>query len=207
MACEPTPLFNVESAADWQPPKTVSVLGVFRDGRMSPEAWENDVGADLSKPLREPLCPAGYGPSMRERQPALADAIDRGTREDGLGDELLDQVAPMAEGELVMAITLYRYVPKSISPNGTAPVPRQAGRGRGGGFGRRGAAPHAGTAPAPDEDPVYEISITFFSVAQHHLVARIDMRYSGTDMARATNELQTKLSALLPQTHCVGWNW
>jgi len=205
---------TVESAPEFvQQPTTVSVLGVFRDGRMNPDAWEQ-IGGTLSQPFHEALCPAGYGPTLREKQPDLALAVDRATREEGLSDELLDKVAPMAQGELVMAVTLYRYVPRPSHPTTTAPMATAAppggamgSRGGGGGFGRGTGGGGSGPPPQDVEESVFEISVSLFSVKQHHLVARLDMRSSVDEMDKAMLGLQTRLGTVLPQSKCVGWSW
>ena len=214
LGCTPSAHFTVESAPDFVPgPTTVSVLGVFHDGRMSADAWDQ-IGQSLSQPFHEALCPGGYGQPMRAKQPELADRVDRSTREDGLSDELMNKVAPMAQGELVMAVTLYHYVPpKPAAQPAAAPVAAPAmpaggsRRGGGGGAGRSGRGSGPRSSAESVEDSVFEISVTFFSVKRHEMVARVDMRYSGDDVDQATRELQAKLVALLPQSHCVGWAW
>src|SRR5271170_8131476 len=83
---------------------TVSVLGVFREGRMSPETWD-DIGPKISTAFGRGLCPTGYDTKLIADHSDLAAAIDDYTRANGVTDDLLDQLAPAASGDAVLVIT------------------------------------------------------------------------------------------------------
>src|ERR1700722_13130989 len=68
-------------------PHTVSLLGVYKDGRMNPDVWEQ-IGPALSTPLGG-KCGPGYD-SLVNGNPALSAAIDDYARANGIGDDLLD---------------------------------------------------------------------------------------------------------------------
>ena len=216
LGCTPKPRITAEYAPTFSARSTtVSVFGAYRDGRMNEGAWEQ-IGPSLSKPLQSSMCAAGYGDELRTKQPDLARAIDHDAREEGLSEELFDKLAPFAQGELVMAVTLYKYVPPAIANRGTAAStsPMQMGtggsqrRGMGGMGGGPGGAGMGGGRPPPqnEEEKVFEVSVALFSVKEHHVVARVDLRYSGDDVDRALSEYEAKLAAVLPQSRCVGWS-
>ncbi|MGH7296169.1 MAG: hypothetical protein ACRELB_14605, partial [Polyangiaceae bacterium] len=61
----------------------VSVLGIFKDGQMSSDAWES-IGAQLSAPFGA-TCTAGYG-QLATASPGLSSAVDDYVRANGPGD-------------------------------------------------------------------------------------------------------------------------
>ncbi|HEY6458588.1 MAG TPA: hypothetical protein VIY73_00515, partial [Polyangiaceae bacterium] len=85
----------------------VSVLGVFKDGQMSNDAWES-IGSQLSAPFGT-TCQTGYG-QLVTSNPPLSAAIEDYVRANGPGDELLEQLAPAATGDLVVVFTVAGHV-------------------------------------------------------------------------------------------------
>ena len=67
--------------------------------------------------------------------------------------------------------------------------------------------PSSSSAMAPQEEHLFELSASLYSVALHKLVAQIDLRYDGDDLDEAMNAFTVKLRLLLPEAKCVGWNW
>jgi hypothetical protein len=86
---------QVVMAAAAAKPESVSVFGIFRNGRISPEAWE-DFGKALSTPFSEGLCEAAYDVVFADAYPELATVIDDYAKENGVSDELLEKFAPLA---------------------------------------------------------------------------------------------------------------
>ncbi|HEV3191133.1 MAG TPA: hypothetical protein VGY54_11580 [Polyangiaceae bacterium] len=180
---------------------TVSVLGVYKDGQMSTEAW-NAIAARIAPSLGSPTCEAGYGNTLSKTNGGLASAIDDYARDNGPTDELLTELAPAAQGDLILVLTVAGKppVPKKVSVQ-DAPPAQGAGMGQMRG-GRRGGGQGA------REDPnFFEMSALLFSVAQVRSVAVVSMQYSGQNVDEAITNFATKLHGTLPATKCTGWNW
>jgi hypothetical protein len=191
-------------AANFAPgPHTVSVLGVYQDGRMSPATWD-DLGPYLVQALRSDHCAVGYDALATSGAP-LAEAIDGFAREDGPTDELLTQLAPAAEGDLVLVLTFAGKLPAKAPGSGAAhpAVAPSGGGGRRRGGRRGGSAP---TQEAADPNRL-DISASLFSVSQRRSVALIQMRYAGASVQDAMTRFTAKLKDSVPDMKCVGWNW
>src|SRR5260221_8231220 len=123
---------------------SLSVLGVFKDGRLNPEAWD-EVLPKLSPALGSNPCPAAFGPALFRTNAAFAEAVDDYTMANGMTDELLDEFAPAAKGDLIL--TLVTAGASTLAgdagpPPSSTPQPPPQMRARGGrGRGRRGPSP------------------------------------------------------------------
>jgi hypothetical protein len=92
--------FTTNFASDFTPARhTVSVLGVYKDGRMSTSGWET-LGPHVMPALGTAHCDVGYN-ALVSSNGALADAIDEYARADGPTDDLLAQISPRGEGTFV----------------------------------------------------------------------------------------------------------
>ncbi len=184
----------------------VSVFGVFHDGRMSEPAWLA-LAPKVSRALDSPRCELGYGQRLRNTKPELASAVEKSVRENGIDDEVLAQVAPYATGDYIMVLMSYRQIPgqrEGHRDGGARAAPRAAPMARAGGRGRGSIGRDYG----PDEeDHVFELSASVYSVALHKLVAQIDLRHSGDDLDEAMDAFALKLDALMPHARCVGWSY
>ena len=198
-------------ASDFAPGgHVVSVLGVYKDGQMSADAWET-MAATLSPSLGAADCSDGYSEAMRSTNAALPSAIDDYARSNGPTDELLGQVAPAARGDLIVVITFAGKLPvakpkPSVATN-SGPIgvgqsgPRGAGPASGG---RRASGARSFAAPDPNE---LDISATLFSVAQGRSVGLVAMQYSGESVDDAMTRFAAQLRQALPQARCEGWDW
>jgi len=182
---------------------TASVLGVYRDGRMSGGGW--DVLAHYVEPaLGSTRCDVGYDSLVfSSSNAALASAIEEYTRADGPTDDLLFQLAPAAQGDLVLVLTFAGRVPGRNPSTGSVrtDAPGAGLRPPGGG------PPGAQKAESTKDTNVLEISASLFSVALGHSVALVGMQYSGSSAEDALTRFGAKLRQSLPNLKCVGWNW
>ncbi len=200
---------RVEQTPEFVPTRGahVSVFGVFHDGLLSDTAW-NAVSPKVSAALGHPECELGYGQQLRDAKPELASSIEHDVRENGVDDNLLARVAPNATGELVMVLMSYRQIPTGRDGgvhHAAAAQPAQPMMGRGGmRSSRMGSSYSPGQA---EEEHLFELSASLYSVALHKLVAQIDLRYEGDDLDEAMNAFAAKLRLLLPEAKCVGWTW
>jgi hypothetical protein len=182
---------------------TMSVLGIFRDGRMNVEAWDQ-LGPRFSATLHKDTCEVAISAGLRAMQPAVFAAVDHHARAEGITDELLDKLAPAANGDSILVITVAGRPPKGKDGGAsdstvTASTPRGLGRagGRGG-----GAPPPAG----PRDTNVFEVSASLFSKRQHQSVAMVAMTYAGPSEEEAIARFLEKLGASFPGATCAGWN-
>lgn len=203
--------FNVKHAPEFVTSGTkVSVFGIFKDGRMTPESWDA-IGPRLSRPFgKSTACDVAYGEKLVSTAPALSSAVDDYARANGVTDDLLDQFAPMAKGDAILLITIAGRPPQPIAASQLPQqTPAQSPRSMGGMGGRRGAGQMA--PPARDMHPtdhsVFEVSATLFSVRLHRSVGVIAMTYSGANVDEALGKFTARLGEELPGASCTEWNW
>jgi hypothetical protein len=181
------------------------VFGVFHDGRMDEKAW-----LPLEPKLAEAFggkrtCEPGYGKRLRDGDNELSHKVDHMVRENGIDDDVLEKVAPAAQGDFVLVLMLYKKVPQLHDGGARMRVAAQPmGMGRRGGGGR---APMSRYAPPAEDDHVFELSASLFSRAAHKLVVQVDLRYTGDDLDAAMSGFAKKLETVVPGATCAGWNW
>jgi hypothetical protein len=185
--------------------RAVSVLGVFRDGRMSPEAWD-ELGPRVSRALRSQGCATAVSAGLRAERAAVFAAIDDAARAEGVTDELLDKLAPAAASDLVLVVTVAGHPPTVTGGTSHAAqsAPALTGTGRGGG-GRRRGSPSGGRHAEPDTD-AFELSASVFSKREHASVARVSMVYTGPSESEAVGLFAERLAASLPGVTCAAWS-
>jgi hypothetical protein len=148
-------------------------------------------------------CEPGYGKRLRDGDNELSHKVDHMIRENGIDDDVLEKVAPAAQGDFVLVLMLYKKVPQ-LHDGGTrvrvAAQPMVMGR-------RGGRAPMSRYAPPAEDDHVFELSASLFSRAAHKLVAQVDLRYTGEDLDAAMSGFAKKLETVVPGATCAGWNW
>jgi hypothetical protein len=184
---------------------TLSVFGVFRDGRMSTDAW-NDEGAKLSPSLGARMCEAAYGKAGLGSGTVLARTVDDDARENGVTDDLLVRFGPLAKGDAIAVFTTAGEVAHARdagSPSATPAAPPAWGR-----RGRRGRS--SATAPARGhaaDHGSFEMSAQIFSVRLGRSLAVVSMSYAGSRVDEALEKFRGELEKVLPHATCVGWNW
>jgi hypothetical protein len=204
--------FTTSFAPDFAPAgHSVSVLAVYKDGRMSSADWEHLAPA-LAAAFAGAQCEAGYD-ALVAAKPDVADAVNERLREDGPSDELLAALAPAAQGDLILVITQAGPLPQPFASKprgrtwrGPSHEPHWSLRSRG----PRGAA----VVPSGDIDlpggglaESIEISALFYSVQQKQSVAEVSLQYTGTDLEQALAKLAKKLGASMPTMRCATWTW
>jgi hypothetical protein len=204
-ACANGPV-TVQYAPDFTrgPSTTLSVFGVFNGGRMSKRAWQ-ELRLRLSPPFDQDTCEVAYGDRLLSTAPSLSSAVDEYATTNGVTDDLLDQFGPMAKGAMIVVITISGHPPEPIDeprmePQTSAPPKVHGHRGGGGGL------PPTDRKKGEDES-VFEVSASLFSVRLHHSVAAVDMTYSGSSVDEAFKTFANKLATEIPNSTCSGWNW
>ena len=208
-ACSDDAQFTTRFASDFSPSRhTVSVLGVFKEGQMSTEAWES-LGAKLSTPFGA-TCDTAYAGLVTTNQP-LSSAIDDYVRANGPGDELLEQLAPAATGDLIAIFTVAGHVAGKAAPPPDTTAVQQSSPMTGGGGRYRGARPGGvnGGRGMPRAPAIasFEVSVSFYSVSQKRAVGLLALQYEGTSLDDALQRMAQKLGLTLPSARCAGWDW
>jgi hypothetical protein len=209
---DPYARFNTRFASDFAPgAHSVSVFGIFRDGRMSSDTWD-EVGPKLSAAFGSGTCDAAYRNDLVTANPPLSSAIDDYVRANGIGDELLDALAPAASGDLVVVFTVAGHVTSAGIDGGAAsvlPPTPQASMMRNPRY--RGVQPMPGGGGVPrsfgGSAGTLEMSASLFSVTLHRSVALVEMKYYGESLDDALSQLAAKLRSSLPGSTCTPWNW
>jgi hypothetical protein len=203
--------FTTNFASDFTPGRhTVSVLGVYKDGRMSSSGWET-LAPHVAPALGASRCDVGYN-TLASSNGALADAIDEYARADGPTDDLLTQISPAAKGDLVLVLTFAGKLPQRGPTDAGAQRPaamQPAAGGRAGGRGRHGGALTGGRSKSerPVDTDVLDVSASLYSITQARSIALLAMQYSGASLDEAMTKFAAKLAQSFPGTLCVGWNW
>jgi hypothetical protein len=206
------------------PHASVSVFGVYKDGRMSAEAWDyvmpalsgaGDASAAIVTDLdaAAPLggeCPAAYQSSLVSKDMTLFTAVDEYARANGVTEGLLEKFAPSARGDLIMVITISGHVPvhdagdtPSMQTNQPPPL---GGSGRGGMVGRRGMGGNATGMRRVEDKTALEMSASLYSKSLHRTVGLVGMAYTGKSGDEALRMFVAKVRGAIPVAPCAGWD-
>jgi hypothetical protein len=182
-------------------PIHASVFGVYADGRMSPEAWDR-FGYRFSTVFADAMCDVGYGEPLENAPSGGLPAIDAAVRQEGVTDELLAKLAPMARGDAI--VVFYANTKPQASSDDEPPNSPPHGV-RGSGLRRRapGARPPSGGGDA--EPSTLELGASVYSIALRRSVAEVTMTYTGSTEEDAVDRFATKLGELLTGSSCTGW--
>jgi hypothetical protein len=213
ISCGDEASVNVKYAQGFTPhPATVSVLGIFRDGRMSVDAW-GPLGPVLTTALGAPVsCDPAFGEPLLRKDADLYALIDDDTRQNGITEDLLTKLAPRAEGDLILTVTVHGSVANpnarpndtsQPSPGNAPPVPR----GGLGGPGKGNRGQHHEGAPRMAAQKALELSASLYSIRLQKPVARLSMSYTGTSIEEAVRRFGTEVGTMMPGSTCRGWSF
>jgi len=188
---------------------TLSVLGVFRNGRMDPGAWA-EWAPTIAAAVGDGTCSAAFDDRMEKGAPALFSELDESTRQDGITDEILDRAAPSALGGAILVIEVFGRASSPKKPangeasSGPAPASSQPSVGR-----RQGRGRMRGASAAPPQPPrdLLEVSIGVYSIRDRQVTASVQMHADAGASSDALHELSGKLRDTLHGARCAGWTW
>jgi hypothetical protein len=201
------PGFTAKFAPGYSPAgKHISVFGIKRDGLMNRAGWAA-LGPNLSPAFNGNACDVAYGETMFSEVPALAAEIDDYVRANGVSDELLAELAPIAKGDTIMLLTIAGHPLLPPADLGSAvqgaKAPGTHSRKRGG----AGANPaNSDKTTSTHHDP-FDVSATFYSIADHRSVAFVELSYDGSKIEEALSEFRNNLEQKFPGSTCSGWDW
>jgi hypothetical protein len=172
---------------------TVSVLGVFRDGKMMPEAW--DLGAALVAPIGGAGCAILYSNDLVTSHPELAAAIDNHARANGVTEPLLATLAPATASDAIVLIEISGHPPKVLRTETTLrPVTGQM---------TKPASPYQ--THTVTDGSAFDVDVSAYSVREHRIIAELAMRYTGKDTDRALKLFTERLGTTFPGWKCAAW--
>jgi hypothetical protein len=213
--CRHEAVYATTFAPDFSPPHhVVSVLGVYKDGRMSSEAWDA-IAPRVSRSLGAASCEAAYADSATSPNRALWSAVDEYTLANGPTDDLLAKIAPAARGDLVLVVIVAGKLPtpekiriqdENQNRRSTGQLGPKGGMGGGVGLSRNSGPMFRPPAPPPAVDRL-DLSASLFSVPKAASVALVALKYSGESVDEAIAGFTAKLASALPGATCTGWNW
>jgi hypothetical protein len=167
------------------------------------------AGARLAAQLG--TCAPLFEDALQDADPALYERLDRTSKQEGLGSELLVEVAPRARGGFVWSMQLSGRrptdeAPRSLNWGGRNGTGVQNGRhspsNRGGGANFGTPTPRT---PPPD-DAAFTIETLVVPVGGKEPALTLSLRYSGTTLEDAFDQLAKRLVAELPGASCAGWS-
>lgn len=193
--------YRVQYAPGFAPERaSVSVLGVYKDGRMSTSYWEK-LGPKLSTVLGGKTCDPFFSERLSTEDPKLFAKIEKDAKEEGITQDLVSLVAPHARGELIMVVNVYGRLPtQSKTDTSAGPQPSYGGGMQGRNAMGRSAAPRT-----PKDDNALVMQADLMSTETREVMGRIALRYTGTSVDDALAKFIEKIKLELPTTACTGW--
>ncbi|HEY3593230.1 MAG TPA: hypothetical protein VGL13_05130 [Polyangiaceae bacterium] len=196
---------DVKYARGYVPgPHRVSILGVFKDGRMDAGAW-TALAPKLNDELEGP-CQAGYDDRLRKTDAKLFATIDEQTEQEGVTPSLLDKLAPRTDAELILVVYEYGTPMVAADPNTAPKAQTPPTASTSGHHGRRGHHPPG----APDADHPHEAGVelaaSLFDVREHAFVAEVDVKRAKTADA-AADQLAKSFESVLSGSTCASFDW
>jgi hypothetical protein len=213
-ACANETTLHVKVADGFKPgPTNVSVLGVFRDGRMSVDAWE-PLALPISAALgAAQVCEPAFGTRLQRENAPLFASIDDDAKSDGITQDLLATLAPSAQGDMILSITMSGGLQTTDAPSGgsktrsTSGAPQIRGLGGRGMRGGRGKSQQReATTPAPTSKAL-QMSASLYSSRLHQPMAHVTVIYTGKNPDDALKLFSAEVGKIAPGSACKGWSW
>jgi hypothetical protein len=187
----------------------ISVLGVYKNGRMDAGAWA-EWQPVVAAAVPGAACAPAYGDEMEQAEPDLFAEFDDYVREHGITDEILDRLSGVAKGGSILVIQAFGK-PPTIQRAGDVPAQtpspppptRGRGRGRGGNSGQAGANP----ASVRPREEANELSAGLYSLEAREVVASVDLKYPAASARDAITDFNSQFRAITSGAVCAGWKW
>jgi hypothetical protein len=204
--------FSVQYAPEYRRgPNSVSFFGVFQDGRVNGDSWDQ-FGTRFTRSFAGAPCEVLYSENFTAQNADLSGAIDSYARSEGVTDELLEKIAPMAKGDLIGIISISGHPPQPLGDAGTGMPPQQTSRNygggggkRGGGMGNMGGGGGNSYVETPTDHNVFEIAATLYSVKAKQSVGVVAMAYTGRSVEDALAKFTEKFQLETAGSRCAGW--
>ncbi len=172
----------------------ISVLGVFKDGRINESNWD-DVGTALASVLGSSTCELGFAERLKLEEPEVFAKADSESKESGVTDDLLKPFAARARGTAILAMTISGRL--HAGPSFRAETMEKT----------TGKSTKRGKSAKAREETGLEITLALFSVEAKQTAVSLHLRYTGGSTEEAFQLFADKLRRLVPGAHCEGWRW
>lgn len=175
-----------------------SVLGVYRDGRLSEPAWAALV-PHLPAGLRTPGCGPGFGEGLKVQNAKVFDAIEARTKRAVVDDELLEMIAPAASADFILSFAIYE-------DGGNGYATQSLGRV----LVAHGGPPIGSDLSTPlvsRKTPGVEMAGYLYSRSSLQTVAAVTMQFPGAGLQEAAATFGQEFVAALPPLTCGDWRW
>jgi hypothetical protein len=196
--------FAVQSSPGWaRASHRVSTFGVKRDGLMMKDGWRA-LGPEQPAPFGANACDVAYSAQTFSSHAELAAAFDEYVREHGVTDQFLAALAPAAQGDSILFVTISghpQFSGDSGPPSAAAMGPRGPSSMQVGVFGIE-----RGGASAGSSEGGFIVDAVVFSVADKKSVAELRLRYTGKRIDEAFQMFNQRFEAEFPGAVCAGWN-
>jgi hypothetical protein len=205
VACAGTK-FDVQSAPSWSRANhRVSTFGVRRDGLMMRDGWAA-LGPEMAPPFTANACEVAYSAQTFKADSDFGTAVDQYIHSYGVTDELLGKLAPAAQGDAILFVTLSGH-PQYSGDSGPPSAAAMGGsRGR---VGMQGGVFNIdqGGSSSGQSDGGFTVDAVLFSVADKKSIAELRMNYAGKRIDDALRLFNARFDKEFPGARCAGWNW
>jgi hypothetical protein len=192
--------------------RTVSVVGIYREGRLSPDYFDQ-IAPTIEGALGRG-CDQGYGEALKSADPTLYEELDQESRQDGVTDDVLARMSPGALGDTLMVIQLYGPIgapgKRPTKGGASAPLPQTPAPYSRGAGSMSGRGPRAGGGEeprAPQSTSDVQIAATLYSRKDHSFVGEVALTYNGKDVDKALRRFGERLNSEMSGAKCAGWKW
>jgi hypothetical protein len=192
-SCASGPQFHTRHAPEFAGAATVSVFGVFKDGRLDANLW-SELGPSI---VPFAPCGAAFGPDLPSSNPELAAAIDDYARAHGVTDALLKQWASSAEADVILLLTIAGHAPVRTGPTEYTLKTRNPAQHT------LPASPY--DAHTPTDGGRFEMTATLFSVRLGRSVAELDVTTTSSSTSDVMAAFKQHLGSDLGLRGCKGW--
>jgi hypothetical protein len=209
-SCGGDEAYSVKYASDYtRAPGKLAFLGIFKDGRMNSDYWDQ-LGPKLTLPYAGAPCAAGYTNELVVQNAELSTAIDDYARANGITDDLLEKLAPMTDGDLIVVITMSGQPPQVVAGTGSSrevlPPPSSGPRGYNARRGGRGPSSTYEGVRGTDQN-AFAVSASLYSIKMRRSVGVIGMSYTGPNIDVAMGAFSDKMRDELAGSRCAKWSW
>jgi hypothetical protein len=186
------PEFRASHVPEYAARPTVSVMGVWKDGLLSPDVW-----GELGSSILGRSCPAGYTRELVTKRPDLASLVDAYVRRAGVTDALLAEWEQSAKGDAILLLTISGHPPVQTGPAEYSPKLQNLTM-------TKSASSY--NVHVPTDGSVFQVTASIYSSRLHRTVAQFEMKYGGHDVEAALAEFGRRMQMDLPIAGCAGWN-
>ncbi|MGC4093829.1 MAG: hypothetical protein QM756_39185 [Polyangiaceae bacterium] len=195
----------IQTTPEFKPgAQSVSIVGVFRKGRLDQTSW-TAMAPHVVSAFGGEHCIAAYGHELRDADPDTYAAFDRRVKEEGLSAEALRTLMPYTEADLLVIFDARD--PRARAPRIRKDPTDLPGRPLRSGIARSQTHPsEPPTTVTTIAGAGFSLTASLYSTSLRKSVARIDTNDADT-LDGAASELAQNLKRVLNGSRCAPWKW